>query len=152
MAVMQTALTEGIDKKKVMMRAYRYLTEIVANYTYRFIEVMSVVLIWLFDRISDGIVWRREEVSVVRETMKTKPIVFVASHRSHLDYLVVPYVLFFEDIVTPHVAAGINLNFWPVGPFLRMGGGFFIRRSFRGNALYSLCLRKYIEYLLEEPL
>src|SRR5690606_36993833 len=43
----------------------------------------------------------------------------------------------------------INLAFWPVGRFLRMGGAFFIRRSFRGDPLYSLCLKKYVEYLLK---
>jgi len=140
---------QGVDTKKMMMIAYQYLTEIVANYALRFIEIMEVLLGWLFNRVFEGLVTNRDDLSRLRETMKTKPVVFISCHRSHLDYLVVPYVLFTEDMVTPHIAAGINLSFWPVGYFLRKGGAFFIRRSFRGNELYALLLKKYIEYLLK---
>ena len=143
------AQKEGIDQKKVMMSAYQYLTEMVADYTYRFIEVMEVFLSWLFNRVFEGLVVNRDDITRLREVMKTKPIVFVSCHRSHLDYLVVPYVLFTEDMVTPHIAAGVNLSFWPAGYFLRKGGAFFIRRSFRGNDLYALLLKKYIEFLLK---
>jgi glycerol-3-phosphate O-acyltransferase len=148
-AVAEIAAQENVDKRKVMMRAYQYFTEIAANYTYRFIEVMYIVLTWLFTKVFEGMDTREADLQMVRETMKAKPIVFISCHRSHLDYMVVPYVLFLKDMVTPLIVAGINLAFWPVGPFLRMGGAFFIRRSFRGNPLYSLCLRKYIEYLLK---
>ena len=103
----------------------------------------------LFNRVFEGLVVNRDDITRLRETMKTKPVVFVSCHRSHLDYLVVPYVLFTEDMVTPHIAAGVNLSFWPVGYFLRKGGAFFIRRSFRGDELYSLLLKKYIEFLLK---
>ncbi len=139
----------GGDRKKLMMEAYKYLTEILSNYKFRCIEIMCVLLTWLFNRVFDGLVIDKEQLQKVREVMKTKPIVFVSCHRSHLDYLVIPYVLFNEDMVTPHIVAGVNMAFWPMGMFFRMGGAFFIRRSFRGNALYSICLRKYIEYLMK---
>ena len=32
---------------------------------------------------------------------------------------------------------------------MRKGGAFFIRRSFRGNDLYALLLKKYVEFLLK---
>ncbi len=148
-AIHLMAEKEGLDNKKVMMLAYQYLTEIVASYTYRIIEILAVFLGWLFTRVFEGLVVQSEEISKVREVMKTKPIVFVSCHRSHLDYLVVPYVLFTEDMLTPHIAAGVNLSFWPVGYFLRKSGAFFIRRSFKGNDLYALLLKKYIEFLLK---
>ena len=44
----------------------------------------------------------------------------------------------------PHIAAGINLNFWPAGPIFRRGGAFFIRRTFKGNKLYSTVFREYL--------
>ena len=147
--ILETAEREGVDSKKVMARAYQNLTEIVANYHYRFIEVMYVLMTWLFNRVFDGLVAREDELQKVREIMRTKPVVFIPCHRSHLDYLVLPYVMFIHDMVTPHVAAGANMNFWPVGPFLRLGGGFFICRSFRGDPLYALCLKKYVQYQIK---
>lgn len=151
-AVEQLSQEQGVDRKKIMGLAYQYLTEIAANYKFRFIEVMYVVLTWLFGRIFEDIVVDPTQLQALRETMKTKPVVFVSCHRSHLDYLVVPRVLFIEDIVTPHIAAGVNLSFWPVGPFLRMGGAFFIRRSFRGEPLYAVCLQEYVEWLIKNKI
>jgi glycerol-3-phosphate O-acyltransferase len=144
----EVAAQTNTDKRKVMSRAYKNLTEIVAKYRFRTIEILFVFLTWLFTRVFDGVVVQEEELQRVREVMKTKPVVFVPCHRSHLDYLVIPYILFLHDMVTPHIAAGINLSFWPVGVVLRSGGAFFIRRSFRGDPLYGICLKKYVEYLL----
>ncbi len=47
-------------------------------------------------------------------------------------------------IGSPHIAAGINLNFWPAGPIFRHLGAFFIRRTFKGNKLYSTIFREYL--------
>ncbi len=145
----QMAEKEGIDRKKVMSRAYQTLTEISADYRFRFVEVMYVLLNWLFSRVFEGINFKEGQWHQIREIMKTRPVVFVPCHRSHLDYLVIPYVLFVHDMVPPHVAAGVNLSFWPLGPFLRMGGAFFIRRSFRGDPLYQILLTKYVHTLLK---
>ncbi len=145
----EVAKAEGVEKRKVMARAYQNFTEMAGNYRYRFIEVMYVFLTWLFNRVFEGVIARDEEIQHVRDTMKNKVVVFVPCHRSHLDYLVIPYVLFQNNIVTPYIAAGINLAFWPVGYFLRLGGAFFIRRSFRGDKLYSLSLKKYVTHLLK---
>jgi glycerol-3-phosphate O-acyltransferase len=147
--ISRLAEEEGIDRKKVMSRAYQNLTEIVSDYRFRLIEVMYALLTWLFSKVFDGVNAKDEEWAQVRELMKTKPVAFIPCHRSHLDYLVIPYLLFNHDMVTPHVAAGINLSFWPVGHFLRMGGAFFIRRSFRGDPLYSAILNKYVQTLLK---
>jgi len=145
----QISKEKNIDKRKVMGQAYTFLTEIAANYTFRFVEVMYSVLTWLFGKIFEDVVIDPTQVQALRETLKTRSAVFVSCHRSHLDYMVVPGVLFVQDIVTPHIAAGVNLSFWPIGPFLRMGGAFFIRRSFRGEPLYALCLQKYVDWLIK---
>jgi glycerol-3-phosphate O-acyltransferase len=145
----ELARAEGVDRRKIMSRAYQLLTEIVASYSYRVIEVLYVLLTWLFSKVFDGLDYKEKEWQQVREIMKHKPVVFVPCHRSHLDYLVIPFLMFEHHMATPFVAAGINLSFWPVGPLLRAGGAFFIRRSFRGDVLYSLLLRKYVQYLLQ---
>ncbi len=49
-----------------------------------------------------------------------------------------------SGLVPPHIAAGINLNFWPAGPIFRRLGAFFIRRTFKGNKLYSTVFREYL--------
>ena len=67
-----------------------------------------------------------------------------------MDYLLLTYVIYHEGMVTPHIAAGINLNFWPVGKMFRRGGAFFLRRSFAGNKLYTAVFREYLELLFNK--
>jgi len=146
--ITQIAEAEKVDRRQVMSRAYQNLTEIASDYRFRMIEVVYVFLSWLFSKVFDGLNAKDEQLQQVREIMKTKPVAFIPCHRSHLDYLVIPYLLFLHDMVTPHIAAGINLSFWPVGKLLRMGGAFFIRRTFRGDTLYQTVLTKYVHTLL----
>src|SRR5690606_38798402 len=75
-------------------------------------------------------------------------VVYVPCHRSHMDYLLLSYLLFTRGIVPPHIFAGINLNLPVIGTLLRKGGAFFARRRFRGNALYSAVFREYMAQLV----
>jgi hypothetical protein len=61
------------------------------------------------------------------------PVVYLPTHRSHLDYLLLSYVLFSRDITVPHIAAGDNLQIPLLGGVMRKGGAFFMRRSIRGS-------------------
>jgi glycerol-3-phosphate O-acyltransferase len=73
----------------------------------------------------------------------------VPCHRSHTDYLLLSYQLHHSGVVPPHIAAGVNLNLPVVGPILRRGGAFFLRRSFKGNALYSVVFNEYLAQLVD---
>ena len=59
------------------------------------------------------------------------PLILVPSHKSHMDYLVISWVFYRNEFIPPHIAAGANLSFFPLGPILRRSGAFFLRRSFR---------------------
>ncbi|XPE54746.1 hypothetical protein ACNKHW_26280 [Shigella flexneri] len=42
-----------------------------------------------------------------------------------MDYLLLSYVLYHQGLVPPHIAAGIDLNFWPAEPiFRRLGASY----------------------------
>jgi glycerol-3-phosphate O-acyltransferase len=81
---------------------------------------------------------------------ETRPLVFLPSHKSNSDHLVLQYVLYQNEFPPNHTAGGINLNFFPIGPLLRRTGIFFIRREFKANEPYKFVLRQYIDYLLEK--
>jgi 1-acyl-sn-glycerol-3-phosphate acyltransferase len=76
------------------------------------------------------------------------PLVLLPTHKSHMDYLLVTYLCFMFNLPLPHVVAGDNLNIPLVGPILRRGGAFFIRRSFAGDRLYAAVFDAYVTQLL----
>jgi glycerol-3-phosphate O-acyltransferase len=133
-------------------RARRYLEEMAADLRPRALGFLRFVLDRLLPRLYQGLEVDVAGLEQVRRVLRQMPVVFVPSHKSHVDYLILGYVLDQQQAPQPLTVAGINLNFWPIGPLFRGAGAFFIRRSFRGKRIYSLCLTKYLEAVLREGL
>ncbi|GAA5133268.1 glycerol-3-phosphate 1-O-acyltransferase PlsB [Thalassotalea piscium] len=140
------------DKKeylKVKKEALSIMNEIAGDYRESMIRVGERVLHWLWHRIYNGI--EVSNANTLRNLAdEGHEIIYVPCHRSHMDYLLLTYIIYQQGLVTPRIAAGINLNFWPAGPIFRKAGAFFIRRSFRGNRLYSTIFREYLGLLFEK--
>jgi len=133
---------------KTQAKAHKYANEIAADYSHAVIKCLYVVLTWIWTKLYNGV-----EINYGKGLQKLAAehaIVYVPSHRSHIDYLLLSYVLYGRlDLVPPHIAAGINLNLPIVGPILRRGGAFFMRRSFRDNPLYAAIFTEYIQRVLD---
>lgn len=148
-------LAEYSDRKKIPLqkthkKAAGYIREIAANYNLRVINFGNFLLTWVFKTIFDGFVVDQSEIQRMREASKDAPLILVPCHKSHLDYLLLPYIMFRNNMPCPHIAAGKNLSFWPLGPLFRGGGAFFIRRTFKGAELYSRIFAAYLGKLLHE--
>ncbi|AER34506.1 glycerol-3-phosphate O-acyltransferase [Pantoea sp. PA1] len=142
-AVEDEARSKKISHEKAQQNAIEMMEEIAANFSYEAIRVTDRVMGWLWSRLYQGINVNGGE-RVRQLAQDGHEIVYVPCHRSHMDYLLLSYVLYHQGLVPPHIAAGINLNFWPAGPIFRRLGAFFIRRTFKGNKLYSTVFREYL--------
>ncbi|MCW8857935.1 MAG: glycerol-3-phosphate 1-O-acyltransferase PlsB [Kangiella sp.] len=138
----------GKTRAQIEKQAGKYVKEIAANFSPRMIRFLSTTLTRLWNKIYAGI--EVNNLKQVRQLAKDYELVYVPCHRSHADYLLLSYQLYHEGLVPPHIAAGINLNFWPVGSVLRRGGAFFLRRSFRGNKLYTAVFNEYLYRLFNK--
>jgi Glycerol-3-phosphate O-acyltransferase len=98
----------------------------------------------------EGITVDTEGLNRIKLMAQKGPVILIPCHKSHFDYLILSFLLHNSNLPCPHVAAGKNLSFWPLGPLFRGGGAFFIRRTFRGAALYSKVFSEYIHKLLQE--
>ncbi|GMM91489.1 MULTISPECIES: glycerol-3-phosphate 1-O-acyltransferase PlsB [Vibrio] len=145
-AIEDEAKSKNISIEKASKEAQDIMDEIAANFSYSLIKRGEKILGWLWNKLYQGL--HINNASTVRKLAQDgHEIVYVPCHRSHMDYLLLSYVLYHEGMVPPHIAAGINLNFFPAGPIFRHGGAFFIRRSFKGNKLYSTIFREYLAEL-----
>lgn len=126
------------------------LDEIAADYSPRFIQVICMIFGWVWKTMFDGVSLDMEGLNRVKRAAARAPIVFVPCHRSHFDYMILPYLLVTNNMPFPHVAAGQNLAFWPVGTLFRKSGAFFIRRSFHGARLYARVFSEYVHMLVRQ--
>ncbi|EKY4197653.1 glycerol-3-phosphate 1-O-acyltransferase PlsB [Vibrio harveyi] len=145
-AIEDEAQSKNISIEKARKEAHDIMDEIAADFSYGLVKNGDRILGWLWTKLYQGL--HINNASTVRRLAQDgHEIVYVPCHRSHMDYLLLSYVLYHEGMVPPHIAAGINLNFFPAGPIFRRGGAFFIRRSFKGNKLYSTIFREYLSEL-----
>ncbi|MGQ0286532.1 glycerol-3-phosphate 1-O-acyltransferase PlsB [Pasteurellaceae bacterium 22721_9_1] len=145
-AIEDEVKSKNISHEKATKEAHKILEEIAANVSYEGLRVADRFLRWLWNKLYQGIDVQNAD-RVRKLALDGHEIVYIPCHRSHIDYLLLSYVLYHQGLVTPHIAAGINLNFWPVGGLFRRGGAFFIRRTFKGNRLYSTIFREYLAEL-----
>jgi len=124
-----------------------YLKEIVATPSKTVVDGLRRSLELLWYRIFNGL--EIQGLSELKEQISGKQVIYLPCHRSHLDYLLLSYVLDQEYLELPHIIAGSNLNLTGVGKLLKGGGAVFMRRSFRNNPLYAICFVTYLNYLLD---
>jgi glycerol-3-phosphate O-acyltransferase len=136
----------GIARRAALLAARKHAVEIAANYSQSFVRFMSTLLGWLWNRLYDGVDF--EHTEKLKEIGDGAEIIYAPCHRSHMDYLLLSYVIYHKGFAVPHVAAGINLNLPVIGRFLRKGGAFFIRRTFKGDALYAVVFAKYLGFMM----
>ncbi|MFC3034879.1 glycerol-3-phosphate 1-O-acyltransferase PlsB [Pseudoalteromonas fenneropenaei] len=145
-AIAEEAKSKGLSHDEARREALKMLDEIAANYSDAMVRVADRILTWLWTKLYNGIDIRHVE-RVHELTDKGHEIIYVPCHRSHMDYLLLTYVIYHQGLVPPHIAAGVNLNFFPAGGIFRRSGAFFIRRSFAGNKLYSAVFKEYLSQL-----
>lgn len=148
--IAEVARERGRADGSVEREAESAVREIAARYSPLAIDIARLVLSWVFNRIYDGIEVDEEGLAEVGRTNARSPIVVCPSHKSHIDYLILSYVFYVRGLIPPHIAAGNNLDFFPLGAVFRKCGAFFIRRTFRGDRVYSAALRAYIRKLLRD--
>ncbi len=145
-AIEAKARRDNISVEKARTMAEKQIREIAANYSYALVRAGSLLLTWFWNKIYKGV--NLNHFKDFEAIATDKEIIYVPCHRSHIDYLLMSYLLYNHGRVPPHIAAGVNLNLPIVGPLLRRGGAFFMRRSFRSNPLYATVFDEYLSLIL----
>ncbi len=146
-AIAATAERKKTSQTKVWRQARKMTLEIVADYSHPLVRSLSLLLPNLWNKLYDGIT--AHHFDKARHAAHGHEVIYVPSHRSHADYLLLSYQLYITGVAIPHIAAGVNLNLPVIGSILRRAGAFFLRRSFVGNALYTVIFNEYVAQLIE---
>ena len=146
-AITLDAETRGVPLAAAQKSARDFAFEIASDYTYSVIRAFALFLTWVWNKVYDGVeVHNFERVTTVAPG---HGIVYVPCHRSHVDYLLLSYIIFNRGLMVPHIAAGANLNLPVVGSILRRSGAFFLRRKLKGEPLYAAVFLEYLHLMID---
>ena len=138
----QARTEEAALRKRRQAEARQAALEIAADMSYPAIFSLERLLGILFKRIYERM--RVNGLERITGLAETHTLIYLPSHRSHMDYLLLSLLLLDRGLMIPHIAAGSNLNLPLVGGLLRRGGAFFMRRSFREDPIYAAVLSEYL--------
>src|SRR6516165_5734680 len=137
----------GLTEQQVMERAEADLDGLVASMSPVAVDLLSSTLRPLHAHAWDVQV-DTAGLDRLRALNREHALVFLPSHRSYADPLLLADVLAAHDFPRNHVLGGDNLRIWPIAPLARRAGIVFIRRSFSDDDIYKLALREYLGFLL----
>ena len=150
-AVDKLAKETGQSKSELMKEASGYMKEMISvprTFWLDFYSRFNNFCLGL--GYEEKIVYDQDAVEDMRKTVRDHPSLLLWTHKTYLDGMVVPKVMYENDFPMPHMFGGANMSFAGLGFLLRRSGAIFIRRSFQDNQLYKLTLRHYIGYLMEK--
>ncbi len=138
------------SEQEIRKKAEAYVDEIAGAQHIQVHHFLYYVLKWLFAKMFDAVDVKESQFAMLKEENQEGSLIYVSCHKSHIDYLLVGFLSFVNQMAIPYMAAGKNLSFWPVGPILRNAGAFFLRRSFKGLGLYPHVFAAYLKVLIKE--
>ncbi|HXX70523.1 MAG TPA: 1-acyl-sn-glycerol-3-phosphate acyltransferase [Polyangiaceae bacterium] len=142
---------EGARERAVIAaRATAMLRELQAELDMNAVAALDQVVSRAAARMFSAIEVDEPGIERLREHAKEGTLVLLPSHKSHMDYVALAWVLYHHKLPLPLVAAGDNLNFFPVGRLFRRAGAFFIRRTFAGDRLYAAVVDAYVRRMIRD--
>lgn len=90
----------------------------------------------------------RAGLEPLRELNKQTALVFLPTHRSYVDPLVLQEALHLADLPRNHVLGGDNMSWWPLGAIGKRAGIVWIRRNFGSDRVYKLAVREFLGHLV----
>jgi glycerol-3-phosphate O-acyltransferase len=150
-AVRKLAEETGTSKSALMKEASTYMKEMISIPSTFWLDIYAKFNNFCLGLgYEDKIVYDQAAVENLRSVVRDNPSLLLWTHKTYLDGMVVPKVLYDNDFPMPHMFGGANISFAGLGFLLQRSGAIFIRRSFQDNPLYKLTLRHYIGYLMEK--
>lgn len=146
----QVAGSQGRSTGELLRESRRYLAELVSIPSPLFLDARARLDRFLFTRgYEKRVRFDPAELERLRSSMQTNATLLLFTHKSYLDASLPTLLCYSNGLPMLHTFGGINMDFAGFGALVRRSGGILIRRSFQGNAVYKLVLRKYVGYLLE---
>ncbi|MDP2809298.1 MAG: glycerol-3-phosphate 1-O-acyltransferase PlsB [Rhodocyclaceae bacterium] len=146
-AIAVEAETKSISLVAAQRSARDFALEIASDYSYSMVRAFSLFLTWVWNKVYNGVAVHNFER--VTKVAPGHGIIYVPCHRSHVDYLLLSYIIFNRGLMVPHIAAGANLNLPLVGSVLRRSGAFFLRRKVKGEPLYAAVFLEYLHLMID---
>lgn len=148
--IQQTIRSENKTKEEVVKECEDILKELAFTDHLSLARMLAFALFKVHNSIyPDGVFINMACVEKIREVLHHHPVVFMPSHRSYMDFLMLSLACFYLNLPLPAIAAGMDFKSMAIiSTMLRASGAFFMRRSFGSDRLYWALFTEYVHTIL----
>ncbi|XP_055698371.1 dihydroxyacetone phosphate acyltransferase isoform X2 [Phlebotomus papatasi] len=136
-------------KKELTVIVRQMLDEIGLARSLPVIRWLGICIQSTIKKICTGVYVNELSIEKVKKKIGTHPVLYLPSHRSYADFILMSYLCFTYDLEIPGIAAGMDFHgMVGMGNLLRKTGAFFMRRSFASDKLYWNVFKEYMHALV----
>ncbi|KAG5890225.1 hypothetical protein JTB14_028766 [Gonioctena quinquepunctata] len=140
---------QNVSKSELEKQVRTILDEIGYDRKMKVVRWLGLALTKICLKVLTGLYINPVRVQQIISAMGNCPVIFIPSHRSYADFILMSYVTFTYDIEIPAIAAGMDFQgMWGMGTMLRDTGAFFMRRSYNDDSLYWSTFKQYIHQVV----
>ncbi|XP_076812511.1 dihydroxyacetone phosphate acyltransferase-like [Clavelina lepadiformis] len=148
--VQRIAREECAPVESIMKEVEKILKKLAFTDHLSLVRLLGFCLVKVqFAIYQNGVFINTSAVEKLRAMLKRHPVIFMPSHRSYMDFLMLSLVCFYFNIPLPAIAAGMDFQKMAVvSGMLRASGAFFMRRSFGSDRLYWAVFTEYVHEII----
>ncbi|XP_063988733.1 glycerol-3-phosphate acyltransferase 1, mitochondrial isoform X2 [Diachasmimorpha longicaudata] len=145
---------DGVPEREALQdaesRAKQILKMMESSMSDMLLRITAWVLYKLLPFFIKSLVVQQSQIEMLKKADRTGvPLVIVPLHRSHLDYIVITFFMFVNNIRSSLIAAGDNLRIPLFGRILNGLGAYYIKRRIdpvlgKKDILYRATLQTYV--------
>ena len=148
--VRQIERNENKPREEIIKEAEDILKELAFTDHMSLVRLFGYALYLVLNSIyPDGVFVNMQAAEDIRQVILHHPVVFMPSHRSYMDFLMLSFVCFYLNLPLPAIASGMDFKSMAfISTILRASGAFFMRRSFGSDQLYWALFTEYVHTIL----
>lgn len=102
------ARTQNCPPKDIEKQAREILDEIGLDRNVAIIRWCGICITQIGKRICKGIYVNKASMNQIKKELGKNPVLYLPSHRSYMDFILMSYICFHYDIEIPGIAAGMG--------------------------------------------
>lgn len=142
---------EKVPHEELYKRVQSILNEMGYNREVPVLRWLGLFTAKILKKLCSSVLVNENELLQIKSEMGKNPVLFVPSHRSYGDFILMSYICFHYDLDIPRIAAGMDFHSMMImGRVLRDSCAFFMRRSFNNDKLYTAVFSQYVQTLITD--
>lgn len=137
------------ERKKKVSEVLEMLTEISFDRKMLVIRSLGTVIGKMLNQLYTSVNINEANVERLKASLGHQQVIYLPSHRSYADFMLMSYICFCYNLEIPAIAAGMDFHgMMGMGELLRKTGAFFMRRTFGGDDFYWRVFREYMHEVM----